>query len=356
MTQSSTFTAQVLETSAAAYGAYAASLLLDRHPEIADRHGQSAMRDWKSHLTQRALELAAALDVDEPRLFASRVHWANQAFRSREIEQSDLRSSLECLRQILREELPPSALGLVDSYFDPALATFEQAPTPSVSLLDPNDPHQHLALRFLRAALEGDSRGAIETVVTAVDKGLSFRDAYLEVLCAAQREIGRLWHLGDLNIAEEHLVTTTTDRAMAVLSQRVPRIEAHGKTVLTAAVSGNRHGLGVRMLADFFEAAGWRSICLGSNVPRTDLTDAVAFFDGDLLVLSAALSTQLKNVRENIEAVRAMHGQDLKILVGGIVFEEAPELWQQLGADAYAPAADIAVKFGARLVGLDPES
>lgn len=356
MSQSNTFTAQILEASAPAYGAYAANLLLERHPEIGDRHGPSAMGDWKSHLTQRVLELAAAIDVAQPELFASRVRWTDQAFRSRAVEESDLRSSLECLHQVLREEMPPPARDPLDSYFTPALATFEQSTDYDKSLLDATRPHQRLALEFLRETLEGNSRAAITIITDAVDQGLSIRDAYLEVLAPVQREVGRLWHVGDLNIAEEHLVTTTTDRSMAVLSQRAHHAEANGKTVVTAAVSGNRHDLGVRMLTDFFEMAGWRGICLGASVPRQDLTHAVAFFESDLLVLSAALSTQLKNVRRNIDAVRALPDRDVKILVGGVVFEEAPTLWQDLGADGHAPAAEDAVALGDRLVNLTDDA
>ena len=72
----------------------------------------------------------------------------------------------------------------------------------------------------------------------------------------------------------------------------------------------------------------------------------------DLVVLSAALAPQLARVRESVAAVRELDGAPVKVLVGGVAFAEAPELWRRLGADGYAPDAERALALGARLVGL----
>ena len=352
MSQTTAFAAQILETSASAYAAFAANLLLERHPEVGEQYAPTAMRDWKSHLTQRILELSAALGVEEPDLFTSRVRWTGEALAARQVGDHDVQKSLLCLRDVLREELPETARGAAEGYLDSALGQLAAPAGAEPAGLDPAVPCQRLALEYLRAALEGDSRRAVELILDAVDSGLSTRDAYLDVLSAAQKEVGRMWHLGDVAIAEEHLVSATSERAMSILVHRAPRAAANGKTVIAAAVADNGHDLGVRVLADFFELAGWRSICLGADVPVPDLTQAVAYFRPDLLVLSAALSTQLKILRQNIEAVRQLD-HAVKILAGGIVFAEAPELWRALGADGHAEQADAAVRLGASLVGLE---
>ncbi|MEM7357293.1 MAG: cobalamin-dependent protein [Acidobacteriota bacterium] len=351
MSQPTAFASQILESSASAYAGFAASRLLELHPEISDRYAPTAMRDWKSHLTQRVLELSAALGVEEPQLFSSRIRWTGQALSARKAGEQDVRHSLQCLREVLREELPQGAQAVAAGYLDSALERLEASSHPAAGL-DPNRPHERLALEYLQSVLEGDSPQAIATIVDAVAGDLSLRDAYLEVLSAAQREVGRMWHLGDLAIAEEHLVTSTTERVMSILAHQAERAPINGKTILAAAVADNGHDLGVRTLADFFEIAGWRSICLGANVPVPDIAKAVSFFAPDLLVLSAALSTQLKSLRQNIETVRKIEDPAVKVLVGGVVFTEAPDLWRQLGADGHAARADEAVELGARLIGL----
>ena len=353
MSPPSLFAAELLESSASAYAGCAASLFLERHPEAGERFAPCAMRDWKACLCQRIHELAAALEAAEPALFVSRVRWAGRAFRAREMATDDLRSSLVCLREVLDDELPEAARSETGGYIGQALRALAELPASEAGGLDPQHPNGRLALRYLELALEGDAWGAVDLVVAAVDGGLDPREAYLEVLLGAQREVGGMWHLGELSVAEEHSVTATTERALSILARRLDRRPPNGKTVVAAAVAGNNHGLGVRVVADFFEMAGWRSICLGADVPPSDLAAAARHFDADLAVVSAALTTQLKAVRQSVEALRRVEDREVKILVGGIAFDEAPELWRRLGADGHAGAADEAVAVGARLVGLD---
>ncbi len=349
MSQPNAFAAKLLETGASAYAGYATNLLFERQPEVKRQFAPSAFRGWKAHLTERLLELAAAVAEGEPRLFASRVQWARTA---REISDDGLRASLVCLREVLREELPEPAREEASRYLEAALTEFEQ-PSADDGGLDPGQPGQRLALEYLQAALKGGSRRAVDLVAAAVDDdALALEAAYLEVLLPAQREIGRLWHLAELSIAEEHFLTETTQRAMSVLCHRAVPRTATGKTVIAAAVAGNVHDIGVRAVADFFELAGWRAIRLGGDIPAAEIAGAVEHFDADLVILSAALAPQLKAARQAVEAVRGV-SDSVKILVGGLAYAASPELWKSSGADGYAPAADAAVALGASLLGLE---
>lgn len=347
MSQANKFAAQILEASAAAYAGYAASLLLERHPDLEKRYAPAAMSDWKAHLTQRVLELAAALGAEEPQIFASRVVWAGKSFRARDLDDEDLHQGLLCLREVLGEELPGMARDTVSGYLETAL-NYLQKPLASHRIgLDPSEPSARLALQYLQAVLDGHPHRAIDLVVEAVDEGLSTRDAYIGVLIPALQEVGNMWHIGELNIAEEHFVTATTERAMSILAHRAKRAEPIGKTMIAAAVAGNTHGLGARILADFFELAGWNAICLSADVPATDIANSVVYFNADLVVLSAALSTQLKAVNQTMTTLRSIKDREIKVLVGGSAFDDAPDLWQRIGADGYAPRADKAVGIAA---------
>ena len=166
----------------------------------------------------------------------------------------------------------------------------------------------------------------------------------------AQREVGRMWHQAEVNIAEEHVVTSTTERAMAVLAYKAEKQTSNGLTLVSAAVAGNAHDIGIRVVSDFFEFAGWRAVCLGADLPAIDIAQAVKFFDTSLVLLSAALSTQIKAVRETVQAVRELDSQ-CKIMVGGTALQDAPDIWRQLGADAYAWSPAEAVNTANQLIG-----
>ncbi len=85
-----------------------------------------------------------------------------------------------------------------------------------------------------------------------------------------------------------------------------------------------------------------------------DLPSTLTFFEADLLLLGATLSTQIQKVAETIRIVRDRCERDVRIVVGGAAFDEAPGLWRRVGSDGYSPTADGAVELGGRLVGLQP--
>ena len=115
------FAGDLLERSAAGYAGFAASLMLDRDPGLRERQGPNALVSWRSHLTQRVLELAAAVLAGDSRLFLGRVTWSRKAFRARGQDDQDIRHSIQALRDVLAERLPKPALGLPAEYVDLAL-------------------------------------------------------------------------------------------------------------------------------------------------------------------------------------------------------------------------------------------
>lgn len=344
------FAASLLDQSAATYAAYAVSQLLEQHPDTEQRFAPDAFSTWKAYLTSRVQELAVAIELASPQIFVAGVDWSRQSFAAREVPEAHLRAGLICLQDVLEHELPVPARKAAASCLQTALAGFDR-PAPSFVKLEATDAHTRLALSYLQACLEGDDKRAMEVVLHAIDAGLDVREAYLRVLAPALVETGRLWHAAQLGIHEEHFITSTTERVMTLLVHRARPAAGNGKTAIGAAIHGNAHELGIRTLMDFFAIAGWRAICLGSSLPSGDLADAVRDFRGDLLVLSVAMISQLKYLRETTDAVRREAAQ-VKILVGGLAFAAAPEIWRTTGADGYAPSADEAVAMGARLVGL----
>ena len=142
---------------------------------------------------------------------------------------------------------------------------------------------------------------------------------------------------------------------MSRLFERAKTRSSNGKTMLVAAVVGNRHDLGTQAVADFFELDGWRTIDLGADVPADALVEVLDSIEVDLLCLSAALPVQLPAMRDTIEAVRGnVRGATIKILIGGRALDRSGDLAQQLGADRQATDAREAVLAGRALVGLAP--
>jgi methanogenic corrinoid protein MtbC1 len=336
------FVAEILQRSCQTFAGYAANALVESSASAASRFGADPFGDWKTHVAQRILELAAALRVGEPRIFVARVLWAQKAFHARAAGNEDLRASLH-----------ERARGGALDYLDQGLAAMAHAPGGATEPgLDPSRPNDRLALSYLQKVLSGAAVDATNELLRAVDAGLPVTSAYLEVLIAAEREIGRLWHSAQVSVAEEHMVTSAIQRTMAVILQRTPATAANGKTAIVAAIEKNAHDVGLRAAADLYQLAGWRSIFLGADVPQEDLLSMLDVFAADVLLLGVTLAPQLPRAGETIRAVRERFERRVQIIVGGAAFDEAPVLWKALGADGYAASLASVESLGARLVGL----
>lgn len=329
--------AGLLEQNAPRIARRACGHLLDINNELADRFGSDAQELWTDHLQQRTLELSAALAAGDSRLFSSRLNWSRIAMQARDISARDLQSSLESLRTGVSETLEGEPKDAALDCIDEALESLQESTSGAEqSELDAGLLCDRLALDYVQTVVAGNVATGIQLVLDAVSHGLPIRDAYLKVLLPAQQEVGRLWHLNELSVSEEHLVSYTTQRIMALLSTRMPRKPDNGFTVIAGAVSGNVHDIGIRAISYLLEFDGWRTIYLGSDIPRKELPATIETFGADVLMLSVALTTQIPATERAIAEVRLNCKPPVSIMVGGNGLVDQPERWREMGADAYA--------------------
>jgi methanogenic corrinoid protein MtbC1 len=347
MSNANPLAAQLLESSVSGY-ASAASV---RFQQAAgdDSHALGGPAQWKAHLTQRILELAAAVRVNEPRMFARRISWLRRAMQARGADESRLRTALESLKAALAAEFPKGLQAAIDEPIELALKALDAELEPMAQWIDASTSTGRLALEYLTACLEADTHRAIDLILEAIVDGTSPHEILTQVFVPAQREIGELWHVGDVTIAEERLVSETTREAMTLIVHRYAPDPDENRKVIAASVAGNAHDLGLRVVADLFRLNGWRTIFLGADVPAHEITRAAQSFSAVLIVLSATLTTQLAALASSIEEIKRA-APETKVLIGGQALQDAPDLWRQLGADGYASDVSSAVEIGRRLI------
>jgi methanogenic corrinoid protein MtbC1 len=199
---------------------------------------------------------------------------------------------------------------------------------------------------YQAAVLDGSRRRAAEAVDQAVAAGLDLRTIYLDVFQPTLREIGRLWQLNEITVADEHLATAITQMVMArVYSEFAAGAAVGGRTLIGACAESERHDIGLRMLCDLVEVEGWDAVYLGSSVPLESLVSMVRQRRPEVVALSASIAPHLPQVRSAIEAIRQLGDARWRpvVLVGGRSFLEAPELARRIGADLVAANAAEAV-------------
>ena len=298
---------------------------------------------WSKHFSQRVTELSTAIETGQPDLFTSRVNWSGEAMIARGQDKNLIPNTLQSLKYALIEVLHDNLdMGIISIIDDAGQQLDEKLSERTTPALNPNISSGKITLQYLQAALEGNSKKAIDIVLKELQRSGNSNEVILDILMPAQREVGRLWHLGELTVAEEHQVTTTTQRALPLVVEKSAHSPANGHTAVCASIAGNVHELGIRAVGYLMEMDGWKTIYLGADVPAYELPSTAEFYDADVMMLSLAISSQLPAMRVAIETTR-QHLPNIKILVGGGAFAETAGLWRKIGADGYAADASKAV-------------
>lgn len=124
----------------------------------------------------------------------------------------------------------------------------------------PGSPDPALVAAFCDTLLLPDSNAPLRFVQDALVRALPDREAFLDYVAAASRELGERWNTDAVTFVE---VTSsvgklyTLVRATASRSRAGNGIDDPRKTALFASVPGDRHTLGVTIAADMFRDAGW---------------------------------------------------------------------------------------------------
>ena len=129
--------------------------------------------------------------------------------------------------------------------------------------------------RLQAQMLSGDVAGSWQVIEAAMASGLEPGEIYVRVLAPSLHAIGALWGSGGISVDQEHLassVATDADRTSR------PRFVHPGRkkgVVIVAMPPGERHGLGVAMLADILTDAGYEVLNLGPDTPNVSLAAAI---------------------------------------------------------------------------------
>ena len=179
-------------------------------------------------------------------------------------------------------------------------------------------PVHPLLARYLAAVLAGDRTEALRVVVDdGMARGVSARELDLDVVAAAQREVGRLWQENKISVADEHQATAIAQVVLAHLYPSLERAERVNRKVLVACVEGEMHDMAARIATDFLDSYGFDTVFLGTSCATSGLVETIRSTNADALALSVTMVFHVDTARRAVKHLRAELGPDFPILVGG---------------------------------------
>lgn len=280
--------------------------------------------------------------------------WAKVLLARYDIPEAVLVDFMKTIIDVISDQFPPTEASYINQCILHGLEGLKAQPDHLESFLNEKASLPGLANVYLQTLLQGDRTEAVRVALEAIDGGLSLQDFYIKTLQPVQYEIGRLWQIGQINVAQEHLCTAITQFVMAQLYSHVFVVRERPRHLVATSVGEEGHELGMRMIVDLCEMDGWRTYYLGANTPHGSVVESAQAFDAQMLCVSATMGYHLPQVVDLIAHVRKADPEGhIRILVGGMAFNVDENLWQRVGADGYAPDAEQAVKVANQLVSED---
>jgi methanogenic corrinoid protein MtbC1 len=322
-------------------------------PHLAARYGAQAREKTLQDALYHLSFLAQALALDKPAFFSSYIAWARIVLAHRGVPVEILADHLRCMARVLVQHLPREAADPAVAMIEGVIGQLADMPEDAAPCIDDTNAHAGLARAYLDTLLSGERHQAMTQVRDALAAGVSLKEIYLDVFAPAQREIGRLWQMNEITVAQEHYCSAATQLIMSQASAPIFEGLRSERKLVATCVAGDLHEIGPRMVADFFEMAGWRTYYLGANVPTEAVIQTVADTGAGVLAVSASIAFHVSAVKQLIDRVRAdARCGAVQILVGGHPFNSDSSLWQTVGADGHATDAKAAVALAARMPAL----
>jgi len=236
------------------------------------------------------------------------------------------------LEEELKKQLNTQDFQKVKSFLDDAKETTITYQTKETPNKYENDKYQIHKKNYLSYLLKGDSKGAIDYILELKRTNLPLEDIYVDILQAVMHQIGELWHENKITVDQEHYMTSITQVVLSQFYDLIFSTEKNGRKLLACSVGSELHEMGVRMISDLFEYAGWDSTYLGAAIPEKVLLKSIENNKPDLLVLSVTMPQHLHTCQILVETIRELKNPP-RIAVGGRAFSLTDEVWKKWPVD-----------------------
>jgi methanogenic corrinoid protein MtbC1 len=309
-----------------------------RHPDWLARYGDRGVQHGFEDDCFHIDFLLGAIQIDSLAVFEDYVRWASEVLSARGIEPHYLVESLQEVGNACQTALTAQEHEHVESFIRAGAAIVEKLPARAEGGMKERTGELTLVCRlFTRAILQGQRKAAAGLVMEEIEKGAPLLDIYLDVLEAAQVEVGRLWETNVISVAEEHMATAITQYVIAQIYPRIKREDAIKGRVIITGVEGELHQIGPNIVADVLEASGWDVRFLGTNMPHPGILRAIEKHKADVVGISVMM---LFNVPQSISLIdsidRAFGREHVRVVIGGGAFRSRPDIWKETGAQGFA--------------------
>jgi len=173
------------------------------------------------------------------------------------------------------------------------------------------------ASSFVDLLLQTDGLGVEARLLTERSRLGSWL-AVSEMLGGALAEMGLRWRAGKVTILQEHLASERLSRALARISDGMPRQPGSPRCMLACA-EGDRHVLGLSLVELALREAGWATLWAGQDTPASELVEVARSGGAEMIAVSASAATtdEVGLRRQAVELGEACAAAGVELGLGG---------------------------------------
>ncbi len=162
-------------------------------------------------------------------------------------------------------------------------------------------------------------------------------EIYVDILQPVLQQIGTYWDEKQVKIDVKQEMVEIINLLMTHLRERYTAKNKNGLRAILATTPGEKHIIGLIMVADALTLDGWKVWCVEPNSSVEEVISLVKKVEPDLVGFSVTMTASIAHTKELIAQIKEL--VTTTICVGGIAFYQKPNLWQKIGADLFASTA-----------------
>ena len=203
---------------------------------------------------------------------------------------------------------------------------------------------------LIQSVVSGDENQVKEKVESMLASGVNALEIVKEGLIAGMDVVGVRFKSGDMFVPEVLMAAQAMKAGIAIVKPKISTTDMPSEgTILIGTVKGDLHDIGKNLLAMMLESAGFNVVNLGVDVDAEKFVAAVAEHNGDIIAMSALLTTTMLGMKDCVELLKekGLHGK-VKVIIGGAPISQ--EYADEIGADGFASDAARAVDLCRKLL------
>ena len=198
---------------------------------------------------------------------------------------------------------------------------------------------------------KGDTEKVRELVAIAIDQGIAPIKILEDGLRPGMEEIGRKFETLEVYLPDMILAGDAMTGGVDLLRPHLSSGEdkADKGLILLGTIEGDVHEIGKNIVGIMLEAAGFKIVDLGHDVPVLTFAEKVMELEPDIVGISALMTTTMVHMPRVIQALEERDlRKNVKVIVGGAPV--LPEWAKEIGADGYGENATKAVDLVKELI------